>query len=413
MHLAVLAPLLHEALGIGDAGLLELVEHVLLGHLDARMRCEGVEREVLLGHVGCLLLHVVAELRGCDALLLQVLVERRALALQLVEEVLQQRGLGLLDHVLGHVALEALGERGERAALLQAREDGLLLRLDLVLELLAQVVDGVDADLGLNPLVGELGELLLLYTEDLHVEVDRGGLAHERARHGGGLARDVDGELLGVALLQADELFVEGGGKHARPDAVLQLVVGDGRDVFAVVVSGRNLEVHELVFLHLRVGRRGDNLVVMLEQRIDLLVDLLGRRALGRHLDLNRIVVLQLGRGLHADLDGVGVGLLVLHELHVLLAEVGLAHRVQAALVDGERIGLVHERIGDHGHGGVLAEHAVDNRARRLAPAESGEVVVVREFLVLLLHAVGNDLFVDGDGKLGAVALQDLNFSFH
>ena len=151
----------------------------------------------------------------------------------------------------------------------------------------------------------------------------------------------------------------------------------------------------------------------MLEQRVDLRVDLLVGRLGGRHLDLDGVVARELERGLRVDFEVERVGLAVDHEVHVLLVELGLADREDAGFVDGLGIRLVHQVVGHDRADVVLAERAVDDRARRLAATETGDGVLACNLLVLLLDAIGDSLLVDGDGNLGAVTLQDLNFCFH
>ena len=376
------------------------------------MRRVGVEGEVLLGHVGRLLLDVIAELLGRDALLLQVDVERHAGALELVEEVLKQVGLHFLDEALRHFAIEALGEGGKRAALLEAREDGILLGLELLANLVAERLDGLDADLVLDPLVGELGQLLLLDREHLDVEVDLGGLAHERSRRGVVLGRRVDRELLRLALLHAGDLLVELLRVHAGAHAVLEGLLGEGGDLVAVVVGGRNLQLDVLVFLDLRVRRSVDVLDVVLAKRVDLLFDLGIIDALGGHLDLDRVVAGQLGSRLDVEFEVVAVRGLVGDDVRILV-ELDLADGVNTRLVDGQRHRLVDHIVGHERAHVILAQRAVDDGARGLPATEARDVVLVRDFLVLLLDAVSDHCVVDRDGHLDAIAFQGLDFSFH
>ena len=51
-------------------------------------------------------------------------------------------------------------------------DDGVLLGLDGVLDAGAHVLDALEAQLVLGPLVGDLGQDLLLDDLDLHLEVD-------------------------------------------------------------------------------------------------------------------------------------------------------------------------------------------------------------------------------------------------
>ena len=151
----------------------------------------------------------------------------------------------------------------------------------------------------------------------------------------------------------------------------------------------------------------------MLAQLVDLSLDLLVGRALGGQLDLDGLVAGKLELGLHLDLEGEGEVLAVGDEVHALLVELGVADGIDVAIVDGDGIGLVDEVVADGRGDVVLAESVVDDRARGLALAESGEVVFLRSLGVSLLDARVDLLGIDGDGHLDAVALQCLYFSFH
>ena len=341
----------------------------------------------------------------------EVHVEGHALALQLLEEVLDQAGLRVLQHGLGDVALHALGERVQAGVLLQARHHVGLLAGDGLGDARTQVLDAFEAHLLLGPLVVDLGNDLLLDDLDLDLEVDLLGLAGQRGQHDGRIGRHVQRERSGLALLQAHQLLVELGREQVRAQAVGTVLGRERRNLLALVVGGLHGQVDIAVFLHLRGGGSVLERVVVLAQGVDLLVDLGIGRAFGGQLDLDGLVAGDLDLGLHRDGEREGVGLAGLDE--VRLVEFRLGDGVQVAIVDGERIGAVDHVVGDRRAHGFGAQGVVDDRARGLALAEPGEVVLVGEVLVGLLDAGIDVRGIDGNGHFRAVIFQCLNFCFH
>ena len=180
----------------------------------------------------------------------------------------------------------------------------------------------------------------------------------------------------------------------------------------AVVVGCGNLHVDVLVFLDLRVGRSGNDLDIVLAQEVDLLVDLLVVNLSRRHRDLDRLIARKLASRLGLNLEAVAVISLVCDEVGVFV-KVGLADRVERAFVHCERHRFADDVVGDECANIIFSECAVDNRTRSLAAAEAGDVVAVRNFFVLLLHAVSDRSALNRDGHLDAIALQGFDFSFH
>ena len=301
--------------------------------------------------------------------------------------------------------------RRSATAFRQARQHVGLLARDGLGDAGAQVLEALEAERVLGPLVGDLGQVLLLDDLDLHLEVDLVGLARQRRQHDGRIGRHVEGERGGLALLEADELLVEFGREQVGAQAVGAVLRREGRDLLALVVGGLHGQVDVAVGLHLRGGRGVLERVVVLAQGLDLLLDLGVGCALGGQLDGDGLVARELELRLHRDGERERVGLAALDE--VGLVELGLGDGEQAAVVDGEGVGAVHDVVGDRGQHGFLAERVVDDRARGLALAEPGEVVLVGEVLVGPLDAGIDILGIDGDGHLRAVIFQCLNFCFH
>ena len=152
-----------DELGLGsldvlDAGLLELGVDVVLGDLNLELTGEGVERQGLTGNVVGLLVQVADELLHGQAGSGQPGVQRHAAGSKVGQEVLAKLLKdGLLVVGIHLVELQALGESGDATVLLLGREAGSLVLLDLDLDGVAHSVDAVEAKVGLDELVGELG----------------------------------------------------------------------------------------------------------------------------------------------------------------------------------------------------------------------------------------------------------------
>ena len=131
----------------------------------------SVQSQVLLDVVSGLQLDVVLEVLGLQAHLLQIGVEGHAGSLQLLEQLLQQVGLSSLGHGGGNLDIHALDELVQTSALLQARQHGLLLSSQALSQARAQLLDILEAQGLLDPLIGDLGEDLLADGFDLDVEV--------------------------------------------------------------------------------------------------------------------------------------------------------------------------------------------------------------------------------------------------
>lgn len=157
-HAAIGDELSLGSLDVLDAGLLELGVDVVLGDLNLELTGESVERQGLTGNVVGLLVQVADELLHGQAGSGQPGVQRHAAGSEVGQEVLAKLLKdGLLVVGIHLVELQALGESGDATVLLLGREAGSLVLLDLDLNGVAHSVDAVEAKVGLDELVGELG----------------------------------------------------------------------------------------------------------------------------------------------------------------------------------------------------------------------------------------------------------------
>lgn len=164
---------------------------------------------------------------GLDAAGGKVHVKGDVLALELSQELLGELVEDLVLVVLGDlVELQALAHLLDDAVLLELRQGGLLVGLDLLLDGLAELLDGLVAKVLLGELVGELGGDGLLDGLDGHLD---GELVLVD------LALVLVGldplDVLGLAGLHADDGLLELGGE-------LHAVQGDGA-VLGGEVAGR------------------------------------------------------------------------------------------------------------------------------------------------------------------------------
>lgn len=137
---------------------------------------------------------------------------------------------------------------------------------------------------------------------------------------------------------------------------------------------------------------------MVVHERLELLGNLGVGDLGGRHVDLGRVIALELAVRAQGDLGGdLVVG--TLGDEDGLVAVGGLANGHDVELVEHERRGLVQHVLGGLGEHVVLAHETVDDRARGLALAEALEAVLVGDVLVRLLDG-GIDIG-GGDGELG------------
>ena len=380
------------SLDVLDAGLLELGVDVVLGNLNLELTGEGVQSQGLTGNVVGLLVQVADELLHGQTGSGQPGVERHAAGSEVGQEVLAKLLKdGLLVVGVHLVELQTLGESGDATVLLLGRQAGSLVLLDLDLDGVAHSVDAVEAKVGLDELVGELGGVADL--DALDGDLDGVGL---------GLLALLDlvgpGDGLDVVNVRADQGLVEllrvavaTGDEHA---ALGGKVVGvlDGLEVDGDVVlglDGATLDVLE-----------GGTVV---EKHLDLVVNLrLGDLRRG-HLDLDSVEGRELGSRTQGELDGVGVVLVILGEVELLVVTVLGGDDVQlvedGGLVGGDQV------VGGLSEGSLGAKCGVDDRTGSLAGAEAREAVLLGGILVGLLNRGVDVGGRDGDrsGELGVL----------
>ena len=386
-----------DKLGLGsldvlDASLLELGVDVVLGDLDLELTGEGIERKGLAGNIVGLLVKVADELLHGQAGSRQPGVEGHAAGSEVGQEVLAKLLKdGLLVVGVHLVELQALGESGDATVLLLGRQAGSLVLLDLDLDGVAHSVDAVEAKVGLDELVGELGGVADLDALDGDLDGVGLGLLALLGLVGPGDGLDVVNvgadqglvELLGVAVATGDE--------HA---ALGSEVVGvlDGLEVdghIVVSLDGATLDVLE-----------GGTVV---EEHLDLVIDLGLGDLRGRHLDLDSVEGRELGSRTQGELDGVGVVLVILGEVELLVVTVLGGDDVQL-VEDGGLVGS-DQVVGGLSEGSLGAKSGVDDRTGGLACTEAREAVLLGGVLVGLLDRGVDVGGRDGDrsGELGVL----------
>ena len=386
-----------DELGLGsldvlDAGLLELGIDVVLGDLDLELAGKSVESQGLAGNVVGLLVQVADELLHGQAGSGQPGVQSHAAGSEVGQEVLAKLLKdGLLVVGVHFLELQALGESGDATVLLLGREAGSLVLLDLDLDGVAHSVDAVEAKVGLDELVGELGGVADLDALDGDLDGVGLGLLALLDLVGPGDGLDVVNvganqglvELLGVAVATGDEHAALGG----KVVGVLDGLEVDGDVVLGL--DGATLDVLE-----------GGTVV---EEHLDLVVDLgLGDLRRG-HLDLDSVEGGELGGGTQGELDGVGVVLVILGEVELLVVTVLGGDDVQlvedGGLVGGDQV------VGGLSEGSLGAKSRIDDRTGGLAGAEAREAVLLGGVLVGLLDRGVDVGGRDGDrsGELGVL----------
>ena len=364
------------------------------------MANQGIEGKGLAGDVVGLHLQVGHERLLGHAVGHQPVVERGAARGELVHEVLAELTEDGLGIGRGGLALEALGQLAGHAVLLELGNRLLLLLANLLGDGLAHGGDVGEAEVVLRELVGQLGELALDEAVEGDVNLGDDGLRGLLALGGSGLGH-LEGDLLLVARLHADEALVErlGHGAHAElVEAVLEVDrVG--------VLDALALEVDRVAGLD---GAALDVLILaeVAAERLDLGVDLGLGGLLGRQGDLDRVERGQLELGTDgvahlegevlAVLDGLGVG------------EGRVAHRNDVLLLENLRLERVDQRLGGLGQDGGLADVVVDDGTRGMAGTESREAVLLRELLVGVRDSLLHVFCVYRDGDLDHIVLKTL-----
>src|SRR5690606_31902845 len=366
---AVLGGCLHEV-----GGELVLADLHVLGLGDR------VEQQLALEHLLALLgdlgaVHVVCE----TVLVLEVAVHL------VVDEALRNRDVGLLDE-----QLHELVARGRRLTELGRA-------LELLLDVLAQLADGVELARDLGEVVVGLGKLAFLDRDERHRDLSLLALvvaAHEFRLEGRRLARGEGVEGLVDAL---DEL--------ARADLVGD--VGCGVDLLA---TDRRDEVELGEVARLCRSVDGHERAEAAAQVLELGLDLIRPDLRGLDLDLEAVVLRHLELGAHVDLDRedevAGEVLLAGPGRDVRL---GATERAQLLGVRGVMVETLEPlRDGVVEHLGA-ADALVDDGRRHLALAETGDRDLLGDVLVGVLDRGLQLVGGDGDRELGARGRQLLD----
>ena len=386
-----------DELGLGsldvlDAGLLELSVDVVLGDLDLELTGEGVQSQGLTGNVVGLLVKVADELLHGQTGSGQPGIQGHAAGSEVGQEVLAKLLKdGLLVVGIHLVELQTLGESGDATVLLLGRQAGSLVLLDLDLDGVAHGLDAVEAKVGLDELVGELGGVADLDALDGDLDGVGLGLLALLDLVGPGNGLDVVNvsadqglvELLGVAVATGDEHTALGG----KVVSVLDGLEVDGDVVLGL--DGATLDALE-----------GGTVV---EEHLDLVVDLGLGDLRGGHLDLDSVEGGELSSRTQGELDGVGVVLVILGEVEVLVVTILCGDDVQlvedGGLVGGDQV------VGGLSEGSLGAKCGVDDRTGSLTGTEAREAVLLGGVLVGLLDRGVDVSGRDGDrsGELGVL----------
>ena len=391
-HAAIGDELSLGSLDVLDASLLELGVDVVLGDLNLELTGKGVQSQGLAGDVVGLLVQVADELLHGQTGSGQPGVQRHAAGSEVGQEVLAKLLKdGLLVVGIHLVELQALGESGDATVLLLGRQAGSLVLLDLDLDGVAHSVDAVEAKVGLDELVGELGGVADLDALDGDLDGVGLGLLALLDLVGPGDGLDVVNvsadqglvELLGVAVATGDEHAALGG----KVVGVLDGLEIDGDVVLGL--DGTTLDVLE-----------GGTVV---EEHLNLVVDLGLGDLRRRHLDLDGVEGGELSGGTQGELDGVGVVLVILGEVELLVVTVLGGDDVQlvedGGLVGGDQV------VGGLSEGSLGAKSGVDDRTGSLTGTEAREAVLLSGVLVGLLDRGVDVGGRDGDrsGELGVL----------
>ena len=289
--------------------------------------------------------------------------------------------------------VEALAKLDDETVFLEARKRRLLVVFNLFLDGGADFLGRVEAKVLLGKVVVKLRRNLLADSVDL--DLDGLSLLMGFLAVGVGLG---PGDFLLVADVHTDDGGLKLGGdvvavkkEHAvfagKASCAIDVLDVDGNIVALCdrALFGHVLEAH-----------------LIAQELVDLEVDFGIGGLFGRHIDGRCVVGAELGRRPHGDggLDDIRVAVLGKHGLGAV-GDLADGHKVK--LFEHEGFGLIDELIGGLGAHGILAKHAVDDGARRLALAEALEVVLSGDVLVGLLDGSVDVGRGDGDGDLDLV----------
>ena len=372
-----------------------MVGELLLGDLRLLLLGQLVEEELgahglFGGGAG-----VGVELLAGGALRLEHGVQDGLVAAELSEQLLQLAFDLLLDDALRQRHLGLLEGGGEDLVADLLGLLALLGGLDLLGQVLAQLVDGVELGGHLRELVVGVGQLADL--DGLDGDGDLGVLALMLA------GDELGAELLGLALGQADDGVVEAVDEVTGADLVGQ-ALGGGLLQLLAVDGGRQVDGDEVAVLDgaLDAGEGAEAGEEVVELGLHGLV--VGLEGIDLDGDVGEVRQLDLG----ADVDLGGE----LDELAVLQlgdVDVGLADDLQIVLLDGLAVAGGDHLVEDLLEDGAAADAGLDELGRGLALAEARDLDLLREGLVGLvefrLELVEGDL--DGNLDAGGALLLD------
>ena len=249
--------------------------------------------------------------------------------------------------------------------------------------------DGLVVGDVLRQLVVQLRQLGLLDALDGDLE---GGLLAGQLRNI--VLGEGDDDVALVAGLHADDLLLKAG--HERVRAKLDVIVL-GRAAVELLTVDKAGKIDRGVVAQLRLALNVDQTGVALLDIQHLLVDLALVERLMILGDFKALVLAEDDLGIDGDLKGVDELLVV---VDLLIEQAGRADALKAALGTAGLKSLLRQRLDGFGIEHVLAVHALDDGARRLALAEAGHIelalVLFIYFVDRVIKHVGRDLHLKG-----------------
>ena len=223
---------------------------------------------------------------------------------------------------------------------------------------------------------------------------------------------EIEVEGLFCALLQSDELCVEGFRVYTLAKLVQAMVGGKRRNIVALFVGCGKGEFHEFARLNLGVGVGILEVVVVVTEFFDLSVDFFVSGLGGGNLYLNGLIAGKLVLGLDLNGSGEVEGLMVFNKIELVLI-VRTLQRHDVVLFECLRIYLVDKILGNGGAYCISAHDVVDNGTRSLARAEAREAVALGNLTIRTLDACVYIVSVDLEAELHLVVLESLYFDVH
>ena len=244
--------------------------------------------------------------------------------------------------------------------------------------MVAVLGDGLVVGDVLRQLVVQLRKLRLLDALDGDLE---GGLLAGQLRNI--VLGEGDDDVALVAGLHADDLLLKAG--HKRVRAKLDVIVLSRAAVELLTVDEAG-KIDRGVVAQLRLALNVDQTgVALLVERLMILGD------------FKALVLAENDLGIDGDLKGVDELLVV---VDLLIEQAGRADALKAALGTAGLKSLLRQRLDGFGIEHVLAVHALDDGARRLALAEAGHIelalVLFIYFVDRVIKHVGRDLHLKG-----------------